>query len=45
MPGQTGGGGIYGPDDGYTSSVVGFSANVFLGFLTALMAGGLLVLY
>ena len=44
VPGQSGGGGIYGPDDGYTSSVVGLGANMFLGSLTALVAGGLLVL-
>lgn len=45
VPGQSGGGGIYGPDDGYTSSVMGLTANMFLGFLTALVAGGLLVLH
>jgi hypothetical protein len=44
VPGQTGGGGIYGPDDGYTSSVMGLTYNMFLGSLTALVAGGLLVL-
>ena len=45
MPGQTGGGGIYGPDDGYTSSVMGSTANVFLGSLMALVVGGILVLH
>lgn len=44
MPGQTGSGGIYGPDDSYTSSVVGLTANMFLGSLVALIGGGLLVL-
>ena len=40
-----GGGGIYGPDDGYTSSVMGLTANTFMGFLAALVAGGVLVLH
>lgn len=44
MPGQTGGGGIYGPDDNYTSSVMGLTANMFLGTLVTLIAGGILVL-
>jgi len=44
MPGQSGGGGVYGPDDSYTSSVMEFGANMFLGSLAALVAGGLLVL-
>ena len=44
MPGQSGAGGIYGPDDGYTSSVIGLTANMFLGSLVALVAGGILVL-
>jgi hypothetical protein len=45
VPGQTGGGGIYGPDDSYTSSVMGLTANMFLGCLVALVGGGLLVLH
>jgi len=45
MPGQSGGGGVYGPDDGYISSVMGLTANMFLGSLAALVAGGLLVLH
>lgn len=44
MPGQSDSGGIYGPDDGYTSSVTGLTANMFMGSLAALIAGGLLVL-
>jgi len=44
MPGQSGGGGIYGPDDNHISSVMGLTVNLFLGYLTALVAGGLLVL-
>ena len=45
LPGQTGSGGIYGPDDNYTSSVMGLTANMFLGYLVALVGGGLLVLH
>lgn len=45
VPGQSGGGGIYGPDDGYTSSVMGLTANIFLGCLVALVGGCLLVLH
>lgn len=44
MPGQSGGGGIYGPNDNYTSSVMALTANMFLGSLIALIAGGILVL-
>ena len=45
MPGQSGGGGIYGPDDGYTSSVMRLVTNVLWGSLAALVTGGLLVLH
>ncbi|KAF9651380.1 hypothetical protein BDM02DRAFT_3110818 [Thelephora ganbajun] len=44
MPGQSGHGGVYGPDDSYTSSVMGLTANMFLGSLVTLFAGGLMVL-
>jgi hypothetical protein len=44
VPGQSGGGGIYGPNDNYTSSVMALTANTLLGSLIALIAGGILVL-
>jgi len=42
-PGQTGAGGIYGPDDGYYNAVMGLNANILLGSIIGAVAGGLLV--
>ena len=44
VPSQPRGGGIGGPDDNYTSSVIGLTANMFLGSLVALTAGSTPVL-
>jgi hypothetical protein len=42
VPGQSGGGGIYGPDDSYTSSVMALCCKYVFGLPSSLVAGGLL---